>query len=493
MTIELTDHRWHVDVDAEPLGTGGSATVYPGYAVTPDGEPDTDRPVAIKLMHANTNADRELDMSDLLKASRFENVVPIEDTGDVGGRPAFVMPRAETSLRDHLKTHRPTSADVLAILTDVAVALADLNGAVVHRDIKPENILLLEGRWQVADFGVSRISDAATSEHTRRRARTPEYASPEQWQGTRTNEATDIYSLGVVAFELFEGQRPFLGTDDELEEQHLETTPPVASSAPPSIQALILQCLAKKPTARPTAAQLLERLRRPEPAASTNALDLLERADLANVTRRAEAEAQAARDEAARQQLRDRQAAGLELFDILQSYVFDSIASRATTATFKDQLEYVQVTLHEGSLTMSTPLDCDIDNGHFHVAATSTITVEQRRTLTHTSSRSHSLWYCDAFEPGVYDWYELAFTPANPVRQRNDIPYARDPYATTSVFDGRTASADQLNGPMVRLDTTHPASFGDIWIERLANAAQGAIVSTSAVPEATDDRRWRKR
>ena len=83
----------------------------------------------------------------------------------------------------------------------------------VHRDLKPENVLFLDGHWCVADFGISRYAEASTAPDTRKYALTPAYAAPERWRNEHATSATDVYSLGVIAFELLTGARPFPGPD----------------------------------------------------------------------------------------------------------------------------------------------------------------------------------------------------------------------------------------------------------------------------------------
>ena len=129
------------------------------------------------------------------------------DQGETEDAWVIVMPRAEKSLRDLLDevggAGLGTGAAVGA-LTDIAQALGDLAGRVVHRDLKPENVLLVDGRWCLADFGISRFADATTALDTRKFAKTPPYAAPEQWR-ERATSATDVYAFGVIAYEFGDG------------------------------------------------------------------------------------------------------------------------------------------------------------------------------------------------------------------------------------------------------------------------------------------------
>ncbi|MDL5206369.1 protein kinase [Streptomyces sp. ALI-76-A] len=153
------------------------------------------------------------------------------------------MPRAEKSLRAHLQEHGQLPLnETVAVLSDVAEALADLKDReVVHRDLKPENILLLGGRWCLADFGIARYAEATTAQHTYKGAGSLPYMAPEVWKYQRATGATDIYALGVLAYELLEGTRPFTGpAEHDYQEQHLHGTPPPLTTAPPLLAALII-------------------------------------------------------------------------------------------------------------------------------------------------------------------------------------------------------------------------------------------------------------
>ena len=121
--------------------------------------------------------------------------------GEMDDAWVLVMPRADRSLRDELTGAggRVSLDGTVAVLRDVAAALADMDGRVVHCDLKPENILLLHGACCLADFGISRYAEASTASDTRKFAMSPPYAAPERWRAERATIATDVYALGVIA------------------------------------------------------------------------------------------------------------------------------------------------------------------------------------------------------------------------------------------------------------------------------------------------------
>ena len=213
---------------------------------------------AVKLIPKQPGADRELLFEDL---TNVRCVVPIIDSGEWEAYWVLVMPRAAKSLRDHLKERGTLQPDeAVAILSDIGMALADLHGKVVHRDIKPENVLLLDGRWCLSDFGIARYAEASTAPDTHKWAWTTAYNPPERWRSEPAVSASDIYSLGVMAFEMLVGRRPFLGPD--FRAQHLTEDAPSLPDCPTPLASLVTECLHKAPAVRPIAADLLERLGR---------------------------------------------------------------------------------------------------------------------------------------------------------------------------------------------------------------------------------------
>ncbi|MEV5608731.1 serine/threonine-protein kinase [Streptomyces sp. NPDC052225] len=227
---------------------------------------------AVKLIEKAPGADRELLLGRTLAGSPY--VVPVLDAGETEDHWALAMPLADTSLDERVARQggRPLPlADALAVLRDIAAALADLDGRVVHRDLKPANILLLNGSWRLADFGISRYAQASTDPNTRKHSLTPPYASPEQWRGEHATGAADIYATGVIAFELLTGSRPFPGPQPpDYRRQHLsDPLPPLPDEVPAELAALVKESLFKPAGARPTADDLRARLDRIDRARSS--------------------------------------------------------------------------------------------------------------------------------------------------------------------------------------------------------------------------------
>ena len=220
------------------MGSGGFGKVHLAYSG--DG-----LEAVIKFIPKDPGAERELLFEEL---KEVPNIVPIIDRGEWDNYWVIVMPKADKSLRDFLRENieHLSLSDTVKVLSDISEALVAIENRVVHRDIKPENILLLNRHWCLADFGISRYADATTAPDTRKYSMTPPYAAPEQWRGEQAKSATDVYALGIVAYELLAGRSPFIGPEvHDYRRQHLEEDVKPIPHVPLKLQSLIDECLYK--------------------------------------------------------------------------------------------------------------------------------------------------------------------------------------------------------------------------------------------------------
>ena len=235
-----------------------------------------ERTVAVKLLsdrYASQEDARARFRREALAAARLSaapNVVTVFDVAEHDGRPLIVMEYLEGgSVYERMRDARILRETALAWLEQVAVAIdrAHENG-VVHRDVKPANLLLDdEGNVHVSDFGIASTSgaDALTAPGTV--LGTAGYLAPEQARGEPATAASDLYALGVVAFELLTGRRPFAGDTPATEAfAHLNADVPRATpfdpTLPTAVDDVFQSALAKEPQARPANAQeLVRRLR----------------------------------------------------------------------------------------------------------------------------------------------------------------------------------------------------------------------------------------
>ncbi len=189
-----------------------------------------------------------------------EGIASVYDYGEEEGSAYLVMemvPGQPLSTILEEKKSLPTN-QVLDIVAQTAAALAAAHKVgLVHRDIKPGNLLITpEGRVKITDFGIARIADQVPLTATGQVMGTVQYLSPEQASGHPASPATDIYSLGIVAYEALAGHRPFSGESQVAiaMAQINETPPELPVSIPESVRSLVMCCIAKNPADRPASA-----------------------------------------------------------------------------------------------------------------------------------------------------------------------------------------------------------------------------------------------
>ena len=250
------DHRYEVQ---EKIGVGGMADVYRGK--------DTllGRPVAIKILHQNFGSDQDFVARFKREAQaagklNHQNVVSMYDVGYDQGFHYIIMEYvAGCTLKEYIQHHsRVTIQEAVKITIAIAEGLehAHMMG-IVHCDVKPHNILITDaGRVKVTDFGIARaINSAATMMYTNSVMGSAHYISPEQASGKTINVSTDIYSLGVVLYELLTGEVPFRGeTPVSVALQHVKDrviAPRIKNSlVPPQLEQVVLTALEKEPGKR---------------------------------------------------------------------------------------------------------------------------------------------------------------------------------------------------------------------------------------------------
>jgi eukaryotic-like serine/threonine-protein kinase len=454
----------------------------------------------VKLVPKAPGAARELLFVDLDGA---RNVVPIIDSGETIDNWGIVMPRAEKSLRQHLdQVGTPfETADAIAILKDIGTALVDLDGKVVHRDLKPENVLLLNGLWCLADFGISRYTEASTAPDTQKYALSAPYAAPERWRGERATSATDIYSFGVIAFELLTRSWPFPGPHrDDFRDQHLHSDPSPLTVGPPGLRAMVEECLFKAPGARPRAASILARLERMGKASRAGGLAKLEEANLAEVARRAESEKIGSASRSAAEQRSELLKAAFASLELIGDALFDAIEGAAPAALpcagrgGGRALSLGQAELELLPVVETPPNPWDWEPPAFDVIAQSGIILRIPTDQSGYEGRSHSLWFCDAREAERYQWFETAFmimplVPRTPKKNPFGLPPGRD--AAKALWKGMAEF--QLAWPLEAVEISDIDEFIDCWATWFAEAAQGRLTQPSRMPERDTPRNWRQK
>jgi len=263
-----------------PLGTGGMATVFRGRDIR------LGRPVAIKLLHSFYAADTDFlarfqhEAMSAANLSSHPNIVDVYDVGKDGDNNYIVMELVEgTDLKAVIDKQAPLAPQrALAIAAQVADGLeyAHKRG-MVHRDVKPQNVLIdPDGNIRIADFGIAKSHLSTAVTQTGMTFGTADYISPEQAQGRPATPQSDVYSLGVVLYEMLTGQLPFRGdTPMAVALQHIQHQPPplraLNPQVPPALEALVLRALSKDPSRRPASAAAFARELRDYLAGGMNA------------------------------------------------------------------------------------------------------------------------------------------------------------------------------------------------------------------------------
>jgi predicted ATPase/predicted Ser/Thr protein kinase len=250
------------------LGRGGMGVVYKARQLS------LNRLVALKFLPEEYARDRvwlERFQREARTASALNHphICTIYDTGDCAGRPFLSMELIDGQTLGKLVLRRPGAGEVARLIGQAARALSAAHAAgVVHRDIKPQNLMVrADGIVKVLDFGLARrlLADGAadpmgdTDPGTR--AGTVLYMSPEQARGSPVGTASDIFSLGIVLYELATGQHPFAGlTEAGIVQAIINLHPlPIARlnpEVPAALYALVEQMMAKDPHLRPTATRV---------------------------------------------------------------------------------------------------------------------------------------------------------------------------------------------------------------------------------------------
>ena len=255
MTERILANRYRL---IEKIGMGGMAIVYRAVDLR------TGHNVAVKVLRPEYNEDREF-------ISRFQreaeaaskmthhNIVNLLDVGMDGENRYLVMEYVQGKtlkavIQERGKLSAPLACQI-AIRILSALEHAHRNG-IVHRDIKPQNILVHEdGHIKVADFGIARIADSATLTHGDNVMGSVHYFSPEQARGEGATAASDIYSTGIVLYEMLTGRVPYDGDNPvAVAMQHLHAAPePIQSispDVPPSVVRVCMRAREKNPAAR---------------------------------------------------------------------------------------------------------------------------------------------------------------------------------------------------------------------------------------------------
>jgi len=253
----------------ERLGAGGMGAVYRARHLS------MDRPVAIKVLHQRLLEDEAARVRFQIEARaavhlRHSNAVSVTDFGQTSeGCVYIVMELLEgRTLREILSREAPIeTARAVSMMLQASDAVAAAHEAgIIHRDLKPSNILVTQSADQpavvkVLDFGIAMYApdddeEATALAQTTSIIGTPRYMSPEQYNGPELTPAADVYSLGIIFYEMLTGMVPFSGsTPAEIAEKHANNPPhlprEIVAAIPEDVERVVLHALEKQPSDRP--------------------------------------------------------------------------------------------------------------------------------------------------------------------------------------------------------------------------------------------------
>jgi serine/threonine-protein kinase len=359
-------------------------------------------------------------------------------------------------------------------------------GVLVHRDLKPANVLYHEGKWKIADFGIARFVEEATSTHTVKDFLSAQYAAPEQWKGEHATYATDIYAFSCIAHVLFRGEPPFPGpTTPDFQRQHISENPPQLEGVDPRLRAIFSAGLRKPQSGRPPIDRMLSVLSdvsktSPEPGSGMAALQAVNAAEAERVSAAtAEAERVRRKDE---EQLALVQAGDrifVDLIDRMRTAIAKNASEAKVHVSLPDRL-YAAIgsALLHCALEGQIPPNVSFPATKWKVASMGRIHVHQ--AAPHEWEHGATLWYMERqLNPG-YRWYEVSYR-----KSAFSGGHLIGPFAIQSIGEDIFRHADLAAGPGMHvfdvesgptpIDDENMEEFLNRWLTRFAQVYQGRL------------------
>lgn len=470
--IKLPLGVWSYDPDKIFGVPGGFGSVFAGHS-------SSGAPVAVKKLHlgAAEAAHRELEMVSAFVGKDLEHVVPVLDAGQDANSEGYfvVMPIATCSLQDRLNQVGSFSEfEARDILSGIVKGLMAAS-TIVHRDLKPGNVLLINGSWCVADFGIARFVEESTSARTLKGFLSPHYAAPEQWRFEHATPATDVYALGCVAFTLLSGRPPFDGTESEICEKHLHSTPPIPADWSGQMRMLVSMMMRKESGSRPDLSRVLGILEnipdeKPFEKLVSAAVEHERKINEAEALRQKTIDEQKKRDalaQEAKSTLRD-------IFDMVATKIVKVVPS----ASVKKEISSTFVKIGEGMLELDLKSGegaispRDFSRSKWDVVCGAIVNIKQSSEV----KRGANLWYTRMNNPNEnYRWYEVGYQ-LNPAMGKRFMyePAAVAPHLA-DVAHSPIMSEVQVAYQPIPVDDEDADAFCKRWADYLGEACAGKL------------------
>lgn len=496
--IRLNQHKWTINTDI-PIGApGGFGAVFEGSG--------GDSVVAIKRLNlqASKAAHRELSICEELSSRQLQHIVPILDWGQdaESDRYYIVMPKCEKNLQEYINetdSGLPVT-EAIKILLDILVGLQEVKD-ITHRDLKPANILLHEGKWKIADFGIAKFVEDSTSLESLRSCLTPSYAAPEQWKNERPASATDIYAVGCIAHTLITGTPPFFGDCDDLREKHLNSAPEMIPDFPSS--PLVQFMLRKLPEARPSLKRCIEVFQKSvDSKQSGSKRHIAVLANAVGIVAQEESEKELRHQEFERvRSLRTQlySSAVDTLKEIHHNFIASlKEAAHEVIAVKGSENEYIDFgrAVFNFNVSHRTVKPCDDSSGipnrwgmHEKCSSWDFIAMTEIRLKMKSTNgdmpkftRSANLIYGRPNNDSDYRWYEMSFFSCLGKSRQKDKPYAIKYIWEIDKALSNTMYTDELAHEVVSIDGEDEEAFIDYWIEQMAKASVGNMEQPRYLP-----------
>jgi eukaryotic-like serine/threonine-protein kinase len=471
--IKLPKGEWLYDPN-KPLGPEG------GFGIVFDGQSSAGESLAVKRLkiEANEAAHRELRIAQELSRQDFKNIIPCFDAGQDAESDHYfvVMAKAEKSLQDEIEAGKKFSAeDTANILLQIVDGLLEVPD-IVHRDLKPGNILLHDGKWKIADFGIARFVEESTSLKTLKGCLSPPFAAPEQWKFEKSSQATDVYALGCICYCLLEGKPPFAGPQTEdYQRQHLSIEPPKLDGHPPFLRSLVSMLMRKSPELRPS----LKRVQKlisdglqtaKEPVQEFQALASIN-AKLEEKHSREEAEREANR---LRKQKRD--AIAKEALQNLKA-IYEQLLTRIKRAAPKASQSGYKISLGDGWLELQNLTSNSIEWGSFRHCGWDVIAAAQIGSCLYSRKAgiSSSLFYAKRRGDEEYRWWEVGFNFGMFVGKRFINHIAIDNFEHVDIALSQNMGQYAVEYGPTAIDDENAEAFYLRWANLFAQASEGRL------------------